>query len=397
MRTIAREQRTDIDEALNGNLLGCLGPAMLEKDIHVTDALAALASIRVSHTAYRKDRRSQRDTRPAEVTVETRMIFAGGTCLAKAHGLIERMSEDIDIKVVLDEVPEGYALAGGRGDRSRLGELHVQVCERLKGLGFTLIDAGDVENPRSRDNRRYFLLHLAFRAEFGGSEFALRPELKIELIHRPPMLPVEPREMGYLLDQLVGRASAAPFSMPCISVAETLGEKILSLLRRCAWNWDGRQRGSFDAALVRHIYDTWRICAISPDSVDEASVVFEALVMKDVAEFGAQHEEFADEPFGTLHRALNRTATELTLRHHFNERLIPLVFAAERPVYDNCLASFTAAAHRMLRAQSKARSRPRSTPRPRPRRAMSLPATRIAGNRSVGCAISSCEATISSS
>jgi hypothetical protein len=113
-------------------LLGHLRPAILEKDIHVTDALAALAGIRVSHTAYRKDRRSQRDTRPAEVAVETRMIFAGGTCLAKAHGLIERMSEDIDIKVVLDEVPEGYALAGGRGDRSRLGELQVEVCERLK-------------------------------------------------------------------------------------------------------------------------------------------------------------------------------------------------------------------------------------------------------------------------
>ncbi|SAL61579.1 hypothetical protein AWB67_03081 [Caballeronia terrestris] len=307
------------------------------------------------------------------------------------------MSEDIDIKVVLDEVPEGYALAGGRGDRSRLGELQVEVCERLKGSGFTLIEAEDEDNPRSRDNRRYYCLHLAYRAEFGGSDFALRPELKIELIHRPPMLLIEPREMGCLLDHPVGRASAEPFSMPCISVAETLGEKILSLLRRCAWHRDGRQRGSFDAALVRHIYDTWRICAISPDSVDEATIVFEALVKQDVAEFGAQHEEFADDPFDTLRRALHRTATEPTLRHHFDERLIPLVFAAGRPVYDACLASFTTAVHRMLRPQSKARSKPRSMPRPRPRRAMSLPATRIAGKRSVGLAISSCEATISSS
>ncbi|WP_235025180.1 hypothetical protein [Caballeronia terrestris] len=91
MRTIAREQHNEIEDARAGNLLGHLRPAILEKDIHVTDALAALAGIRVSHTAYRKDRRSQRDTRPAEVAVETRMIFAGGTCLAKAHGLIERV------------------------------------------------------------------------------------------------------------------------------------------------------------------------------------------------------------------------------------------------------------------------------------------------------------------
>ncbi|WP_413772876.1 nucleotidyl transferase AbiEii/AbiGii toxin family protein [Achromobacter xylosoxidans] len=25
----------------------------------------------------------------------TRLVFAGGTCLSKAHGLVERMSEDI--------------------------------------------------------------------------------------------------------------------------------------------------------------------------------------------------------------------------------------------------------------------------------------------------------------
>ena len=30
-----------------------------------------------------------------------RLVFAGGTCLARAHKLVQRMSEDVDYKVVL--------------------------------------------------------------------------------------------------------------------------------------------------------------------------------------------------------------------------------------------------------------------------------------------------------
>jgi predicted nucleotidyltransferase component of viral defense system len=97
--------------------------------------------------------------------VATRLIFAGGTGLSKAHRLIERMSEDIDIKVMLEEAPDGYTLK--QGVRGRL------------------------------------------------------------------------REMGYMLDQFVERETPHRFSMTCITVAETLAEKVLSMLRRCAWNWDG--------------------------------------------------------------------------------------------------------------------------------------------------------------
>lgn len=34
-----------------------------------------------------------------------RMVFAGGTCLACAHGVVQRMSEDVDLKIVLDGGP----------------------------------------------------------------------------------------------------------------------------------------------------------------------------------------------------------------------------------------------------------------------------------------------------
>ncbi|KAA6316121.1 hypothetical protein EZS27_033525, partial [termite gut metagenome] len=48
-------------------------------------------------------------------------IFTGGTCMAKAYGLIERMSEDIDIKVSFKN--KSYNTAILRKDLSKLKQL----------------------------------------------------------------------------------------------------------------------------------------------------------------------------------------------------------------------------------------------------------------------------------
>jgi predicted nucleotidyltransferase component of viral defense system len=54
---------------------GLPSPALVEKDWHVVKALAAIA---------------------AAETAPFQLVFGGGTALSRAHGLIRRMSEDID-------------------------------------------------------------------------------------------------------------------------------------------------------------------------------------------------------------------------------------------------------------------------------------------------------------
>jgi len=49
----------------------------------------------------------------AALEKDVQLIFCGGTCLSKAYGLIGRMSEDIDFKVVL---PTGIS----RSQKSRM-------------------------------------------------------------------------------------------------------------------------------------------------------------------------------------------------------------------------------------------------------------------------------------
>ena len=80
MRTISDEQQRLIDDAI-GELSLALSPAILEKDILVTEALRALSQVNLSGLT---------------------LTFSGGTCLAKAYQLLERMSEDIDLRLQIE-------------------------------------------------------------------------------------------------------------------------------------------------------------------------------------------------------------------------------------------------------------------------------------------------------
>ena len=345
MKTIPDELKSDIEDAATAGLLGNLPADVAEKDQHITDALRSLAQIQVVHTAHQRDRRKG-DPAPASIDVGTRLIFAGGTCLSKAHGLIERMSEDIDIKVMLEEAPEGYVLQ--KAIRGRLKDLQQEVERRLTEMGFEYVVHDTEENPVMRDSRRYYCLLVSYDAHFQDVSGVLRPQLKLELIHRPPMLAAETREMGYMLDQFVPREAPDRFSMTCITVAETLAEKVLSLLRRCAWNWDGYQRGEFDAALVRHVYDVWRIVGSQPDVIDPSCHIFAALVAKDVEEFHGQHPEFDQDPFTVLRRSLATAASHEGLKANFEQRLKPLLYSADKPDFQTCYAAFAAVAEKLL-------------------------------------------------
>lgn len=345
MKTLPEQLWVNIVDASTAGILKSMPAAVAEKDQHITDALHALSRIQVTHLATQQNRKKG-DPRPAAVDVATRMVFAGGTCLSKAYGLIERMSEDIDIKVELDAPPEGYAFAKDLGDRSRLKALHTAVEEALSGLGFQWVE--DAGNPIRRDTHRYYCLMVSYQAHFQDAAGTLRPQLKIELVCRPPMIPSETQNLGYMLERLGGVEDPVLFTMQCITVAETLAEKVLSLLRRCASSWAGRQPGEFDTALVRHVYDVWRIATSCPEAIAPAAGVFAASVAKDVAQFGRQHPEFGEDPFGVLRITLEVAATHEGLKANFEERLMPLLYAHERPDYDTCFAAFAEVAHYLL-------------------------------------------------
>lgn len=119
MRTITAEQKQEIEDLAAEGLIRGLPVQTAEKDIHITELLRGLSELQIHHDHF-----SDLDPRKGDLVRHDKgiqLIFAGGTCLSKAYGLIDRMSEDIDIKVLL--TPTAKPLKKGAGDRVRLRAL----------------------------------------------------------------------------------------------------------------------------------------------------------------------------------------------------------------------------------------------------------------------------------
>lgn len=115
---------------------GLPSPALVEKDWYVIKVLAAVSNLDVS---------------------PFRLVFSGGTALSRAHRLLRRMSEDIDLKIVFD----------GTTPRPALRRLRETITTALLDAGFRF----DPENPEHRESgnaSRYTLYRLPYRPVVTG-------------------------------------------------------------------------------------------------------------------------------------------------------------------------------------------------------------------------------------
>ncbi len=347
MRTITNKQHKTLEDLAAEGLLKQLPVQTAEKDIHITELLKGLSELKVTHGHF-----SDLDSRRGELSrhdTGIQLVFAGGTCLSKAHGLISRMSEDIDIKVIL--TPTEKPLKKGGGDRLRLKALHDELPTLMAQLGFPLLAYDDgASNPHIRDAHRYYVVGAGYESAYPQLP-SLRPELKLELIQRRPLLPLETCTFGYLYENLAGMTPTEELTISCISVAETAAEKVVSLLRRCAYKWDGHQtKGDIDPALVRHVYDVSRIAEGSPSSLAAAAGIFGQLVENDRVEYERQNPEFDADPIGVLKRTLAAAKTNDVLKQQYSKHLVPLVYGANPPTFEQSFRVFEDVAQSFLAA-----------------------------------------------
>jgi predicted nucleotidyltransferase component of viral defense system len=312
MRVLA-PQRQELIEALVAEAApGRITAGLLEKDEHLTDALRALFALQ-----------------PEGV----QLVFCGGTSLSKAYGLIERMSEDADLKVVFPDLDQSRAET-----RRRLSELRTLVTNTLAGIGLT----EDKPKGQAFNENRYFCY-----ARHYASIAGLRPHLQIELTARTPVLPTEVRRITSLADALAGRSDHA-FEVPVVAVAETVAEKSLSFLRRYAQHRAGLMRQAWDTALVRHLYDVHRIYQRQPEVLAAARRAFPALVAGDQKEFGAQFPDFAAAPRQVLSGALRQARADAKIQAEFTGNLLPLVYGGDTPAFAQAFGDFNAVAEALL-------------------------------------------------
>jgi predicted nucleotidyltransferase component of viral defense system len=323
MRTLHPQRLELIDALVAESALGGITAGLLEKDEHLTDALRALFALRLGGLS---------------------LAFCGGTSLSKAHGLIERMSEDADLKIVL---PAEASPLSRTQLRKRLSELKNTVAETLAGIG--LIE--DKSRARALNENHYFCSEWSYARQY-GSVAGLRPHLQIELTARAPVLGTELCQIGSLADQLAGRRDNT-FAVPTVAVAETVAEKVLSFLRRYAQHQAGLLQHDWDTALVRHIYDVHCAQVRLPGIVTTASQAFAELVAGDQKEFGGQFPDFAAAALPVLSSALRQAGASTRIQAEYTQNLLPLIYGRVTPDFAEAFAGFEAVALALLATLEK--------------------------------------------
>jgi hypothetical protein len=280
---------------------GLPSPALVEKDWHVVQALAAIAAA---------------DTAPL------RLVFAGGTALSRAHRLIRRMSEEIDLKIVGDPEPT----------RPALRRLRDTITEVLLAAGFRFDPANRAQRD-SRNESRYTIYRLPYEPITVG-EGALRPEIQIETAVWPLRRPA----IALPVSSFVAEAFTQPpevSSIACVSIAQTAAEKLVALTRRTAAEI-ADAGGPRDPTLVRHLYDL-HVIRMHYDPAEVAALARD-IMPHDAEVFGNQFPAYRVNPLAETLRAIAALEVRSGYRRRYTDFCRDMVYGVA-PEYAACIGT----------------------------------------------------------
>lgn len=305
---------------------------ILEKDILVTELLNSLSSIQVIHNGFKGNQ--------LQTDAGIRLVFAGGTCLSKAYGVLNRMSEDIDMKVLLDE-NDNIKFS----NRRRVKALEKALAIELVRLGH-LDSESDLDNHITiKNNHLYVAINLPYESKFTAFG-ALRASIMLELSVRNLYLPTKNQNIEAIYQKYL-KETGSTFNLNCIDIQETLAEKVLCLLRRCAFHW--AELAELDDTLSRHIYDVHCIMSKLGNNIDAAIKIFPNLLRVELEEFN-RHKELNDSPMDTLATTLARCENSQELIDQYKNKVEPLIYEGHEVAFEVAFSTFKNVATHLIKS-----------------------------------------------
>lgn len=287
--------------------------ALVEKDWYVTRAIAALAAL---------------DAAPF------RLVFAGGTCLARAYKLVRRMSEDVDFKVVpIDAAPIGRSVL-----RRQLASLREKVTTAVATAGFAV----DPAKVKSLNENHYIVYQLPYEPTGSGGEGILRPTLQIELTYAYLRQPSVALPVRSFVAEAFGRPTEVTM-IDCVSLAQTAAEKFIALTRRTAAELADVSRDA-DPMLVRHLYDLHAL----RDHVDlvATAALAHSIAIEDAKAFKNQYPAYLGDIVGETHKAIDAIRSDEAFRQRY-ERFIDAMVYGDRASFDAVVTTIAELARQM--------------------------------------------------
>ena len=204
-----------------------------------------------------------------------KVVFKGGTSLSKAHRLIERFSEDIDLALKRDEN------LGNSARRRLIKSIEATITRDLE---YRPDHPGESKHGRFRKTAHAFPMRTD-AAGLGQVSYTLLVEINSFADPEPSSpMPIATLIHDFLdatgRPELVGRHELDPFSIQVLSVERTLCEKIMGLVRagheaNPAQEFRHRIRHFYDLVMIMRV-DSYRQFVSSDAFVDLVTEVRES-------------------------------------------------------------------------------------------------------------------------
>jgi predicted nucleotidyltransferase component of viral defense system len=312
MKRINDTQRLQVLDVINELELG-ISEFALEKDFMVTDALAAIANIN---------------------NPDFDLVFCGGTCLSKAYGLLERVSEDVDIKAS----PKSSGTLTNSKVKSSMSKLKVDIELALNNAGFK----SEFITQNAKDRNNFIEFDVEYSTHFAVSP-GMRTNLKLEVSYSPLRAPKQNKAIGLLFDSLAGMNTGPNFTMPCVDLSEALAEKLITFPRRLGLSM-AKTDEKIDTALVRHLYDVYQITEKNPFilsmGLDKLSVLVNQVIEKDAGDFANQHSAFVTDPLGEINKAMQHAKADQKTKDAYDEFIRVMVYDKNAPSFEDAFTRF---------------------------------------------------------
>ncbi|GAB7216110.1 nucleotidyl transferase AbiEii/AbiGii toxin family protein [Dickeya oryzae] len=261
------------------------------------------------------------------------LVFAGGTALSKAGISLNRMSEDVDIKLV----PTANFLQ--QSSRSQSKNIRKDIIRTItESIVASRVFSFDDDYPKvTRDEYRYNEIPVRYPQMYSQIP-CLRPFIKLELMETDLLESSETRDICSLVTDVTKKGEMVR-AFPCATIVSTQAEKLISMMRRTAASMRDLERVE-DESLVRHIYDNF--CIVKEKGVNAAVLThfIQECIEQDIARYGNQYPEFCESPVEELKRGLEELASNPVYKMRYQQFLAPMVFGEIRVSWEEAYSCF---------------------------------------------------------
>ena len=320
MKKINDLQKRQVVDVINELDLG-ISEFALEKDYLVTDVLVAISKIN---------------------NPDFELVFCGGTCLSKAYGLLDRVSEDVDIKAN----PKAKSAATKSLIKSKMSLLKKDIESALNEAGFK----SDFITKDGKDGNQFIEFEIQYGAHFEVSP-GMRANLKLEVSYSPLRLPKQDKDITLLFDSLAKLSTGPTVNIPCVDLKEALAEKLITFPRRLALSM-GKTDEEPDSALVRHLYDVYQITEKNQEILNGDLPLLASLVNQvieqDSKDFARQHPAFVNDAFGEINKAMKFALSNPDTKSTYDKFIEVMVYEKNAPTFEGAFSRFSETLKKVL-------------------------------------------------